>query len=84
MKKAIFDIEWARMCMPCAYDMEQTYLVRFRGNPIKGKCERCGKEALIFQYQYTMKGAELIRRGYTEPPAYMKEEHEQKNLSRGT
>ena len=73
MKKAIFDIEWARMCMPCAYEMEQVYLVRFRGNPVKGKCERCGKEGLIFRYQYTMKGSELIRRGYAEPPEWMKE-----------
>ena len=73
MKKGIMEICWARICMPCAYDMEQTYLVRFRGNPVKGKCERCGKDTLIFRYQYTMKGAELIRRGYAKPPRWMEE-----------
>lgn len=84
MKKAIFDIEWARVCIPCAYHMEDIYLVQRRGGARPANCERCGKKTMTLRIQYTMKGAELIRRGYAEPPEWMKEEHEQKNLSRGT
>lgn len=76
MKKGIIEICEARICMPCALDMESTiYLVRYRGEAKKGeRCERCGKVGMTFRYQYTMKGAELIRRGLVEPPSYMKEE----------
>ena len=73
MKKAIFDIEWARVCIPCSVDMEDIYLVRRRGGAKPENCERCGKKTMTLRVQYTMKGEELIRQGYAEPPEWMKE-----------
>ena len=69
MKKGINCCPYARLCMPCAFDMEQTiYLVRCRGEAGKGKCERCGKTTMTLKYQYTMKGEEMIRRGVVDSP----------------
>lgn len=69
MKKGVNCICWARLCMPCALEMEQTiYLIRYRGKAYKDTCERCGKQTMTFSYQYTMKGAELIRRGLVDAP----------------
>ena len=72
MKKGINCICWARICMPCGHEMEQTiYLVRYRGEPKKNTvCERCGKITMTHKYQYTMKGEEILRRGIkeTDPP----------------
>lgn len=70
MKKGVNCICWARMCMSCAFDMEQTeYLVRCRGDSQKNTvCERCGKILMTHKYQYTMKGEALIRRGLVDAP----------------
>ncbi len=69
MKKGINCCPVARICLSCALEMEQTiYLVRYRGDHAKGKCERCGKITITSKVQYTMKGAEMIRRGLVDAP----------------
>lgn len=68
MKKGINCICWARTCIPCSVDMEDIYLVRRRGEAKRANCERCGKETMTLKIQYTMKGAELIRRGLVDAP----------------
>lgn len=74
MKRAIDEICWARVCIPCSLDMEDIYLVRRRGDGKRTICERCGKESMTLKVQYFMKGAERIRRGYEKPPRWMEEE----------
>ena len=69
MKKGINCCPVERICIPCAFDMEQTiYLVRCRGDGKRDVCARCGKHTMTLKYQYTMKGAELIRRGLVDAP----------------
>jgi hypothetical protein len=53
--------------------METIYLVRRRGCAEMTTCERCGKKTMTLKVQYTMKGSELIRRGYEKPPRWMEE-----------
>jgi hypothetical protein len=53
--------------------MERIYLVRRRGCAEMTTCERCGKQTMTLKVQYTMKGSELIRRGYEKPPRWMEE-----------
>ena len=73
MKPAIREICWGRVCIPCSLDMETIYLVRRRGDAKRAICERCGEECMTLKVQYTMKGSELIRRGYEKPPRWMEE-----------
>jgi len=69
MKKGINCCPVARLCSDCATDMEETiYLVRDRGDAKKAPCERCGKIAMASRVQYTMKGAEMKRRGLEDAP----------------
>lgn len=69
MKKGINCCPVARLCSDCEADMEATiYLVQNRGGVAKGKCERCGRITMTSKVQYTMKGAEMIRRGVVDSP----------------
>ena len=63
MMSGINEIGVARICVPCALDMEPTFVMRCMGEAKKGNCERCGKPAMTLIYRYTMRGWEMVRRG---------------------
>lgn len=63
MMSGINEIGVARMCVPCAVDMEPTFVMRCMGAAGKGDCHRCGKHTMTLTYRYTLRGHEYDRRG---------------------
>ena len=59
MDKAINKICTARLCIPCALDMEETHVLRCMGKQTRDPCQRCGQSTVTLEYRYT-----LSKRGF--------------------
>lgn len=64
MNKGIWEVGAAKICTRCHVDMAPDYVMRCMSGPKKGSCERCGKEAPVMFFLYTMnkRGLEKIGR----------------------
>ena len=63
MMSGINEIGVARICEPCALDMEPSFVTHCMGSVAKGDCERCGRQTMTLIYRYTLRGHEYDKRG---------------------